>query len=90
VQGRLSLLTDLPKVRRFTEVSSRASSFLMLRGTSRVRFDASYAPTRKRTRSSDGAMGEVVARTFLRIVNGSRNPMNFSTRAAQDRNHDGG
>ncbi len=90
MQGRLSLLTDLPKVRRFTEVSSRASSFLMVRGTSRVRFDASYAPTRNRTRSSDGAMGEVVARTFLRIVNGSRNPMNFSTRAAQDRNHDGG
>ena|SRR6266487_4406075 len=47
VQGRVFLLTDLPKVRRFTEVSSRASSFLMVRGTSRVRFDASYAPTRK-------------------------------------------
>jgi hypothetical protein len=33
------------------------------------------------TKSTHGAMGEVVARTFLRIVNGSRNPMNFSTRA---------
>ncbi len=43
-----------------------------------------------RTKSTDGAMGEVVACTFLRIVNGSRNPMNFSTRAAHDRNHDGG
>ena len=43
-----------------------------------------------RTESTDGAMGEVVARTFLRIVNGSRNPMNFSTRAAHDRNHDSG
>ena len=30
-----------------------------------------------RTESTDGAMGEVVACTFLRIVNGSRNPMNF-------------
>jgi hypothetical protein len=27
VQGRLSLLTDLPKMRRFTEVSSRALLF---------------------------------------------------------------
>jgi hypothetical protein len=43
-----------------------------------------------RTRSTDGAVGEVVSRTFLRIVKGSRNPMNFSTRAARDRNHDSG
>ena len=43
-----------------------------------------------RTKSTDGAMDELLARTFLRIVNGSRNPMNFSTRAAHDRNHDGG
>ena len=34
-----------------------------------------------RTESTDGAMGEVVACTFLRIVNGSRNPMNFFPRA---------
>jgi hypothetical protein len=43
-----------------------------------------------RTKSTDGAMDELLARTFLRIVNGSRNPMNFSTRAAHDRNHDSG
>ena len=43
-----------------------------------------------RTKFTDGAMGEVVACTFLRIVNDARNPMNFSTRAAHGRNHDSG
>jgi hypothetical protein len=80
VQGRLSLLTDLPKVRRFTEVSSRASSFLMVRGTSRARLMQAMRQLGNCTKSTHGAMGEVVTRTFLRIVNGSRNPMNFSTR----------
>jgi hypothetical protein len=35
-----------------------------------------------RTKSTDGAMGEVLARTFLRILKGSRNHMYFFTRAA--------
>src|SRR5262249_40480931 len=77
VQGRLSLLDGPPEGAALHRSLETRSYFWWYAEQAVFGLMQAMRQLGNRTKSTDVAVGEVLSRTFLRIVKGSRNLMNF-------------